>query len=183
VSNLVDMTRIESGAIHPKKEWVPLEEIVGVALARLESRLRAHEVRVSIPDDLPLVSVDPVLLEQVFINLLDNAVKYTPATTPIEVDAHRNDALVVEVRDRGPGLPAGQESAVFDRFFRHGTSGGGLGLGLSICKGIVEVHGGSIEAAQREGGGAVFRMELPLAEAPPVAPEPPVLQHVPSERL
>ena len=171
VSNLVEMTRIESGAVTPKREWVPLEEIIGVALSRLESNLRGRRVATKLPDDLPLICVDPILIEQVLINLLDNAAKYSPAGTPIEIHAQGNGTLAVEVRDRGSGLPQGDEATVFERFFRHGGTSG-VGLGLSICKAIVEVHGGRIMARQREDGGAVFRLELPLSETgPPAAPE------------
>jgi two-component system sensor histidine kinase KdpD len=129
-------------------------------------------VTVRLPPELPLVPVDDVLLEQVLINLLDNAVKYTPPGTPVEIEAAAGDGSVqLEVADRGPGLPAGDEARVFDKFYR-GRTGPvpGVGLGLTICRGIVEAHGGRITAENRPGGGAVFRVVLPLADKPPEVP-------------
>jgi two-component system sensor histidine kinase KdpD len=158
VANLLDMTRLESGAIALRRDWVPLEEMVGSALTRLETRLGVREVTVAIPPEIPLVLVDPVLFEQVFVNLLENAEKYTPAGSPLEISA-RNDADCVEVsfRDHGPGLPIGSEQKVFEKFFRGAHIGvGGVGLGLPICKGILEAHGGSIRAETHAAGGAVF---------------------------
>lgn len=170
IGNLLDMIRVESGALQVQKEWQPLEEPVGVALIRLEDRLRDHPVTVTLPPDLPLVPLDSVLIEQVLINLLENAVKYTPAGTPIEISAAATDGAVrVDVADRGPGLPPGEEARVFDKFHRaaSGTAAGGVGLGLTICRGIVTAHGGTIWAENRGGGGAVFRFTLPLAGPAP----------------
>ncbi len=169
VGNILDMVRIESGGMALRREWVPLEEVLGSALVRLEGRLEAREVRTELPEALPLVPVDPVLLEQVLVNLLDNAVKYTPAAAPLDVRARVADrVLEIDVADRGPGIPDGQEERIFEKFQRGGqTGGGGVGLGLPICRGIVEAHGGTIAAANREGGGAVFRIRLPLRESPP----------------
>jgi two-component system, OmpR family, sensor histidine kinase KdpD len=171
VRNLLDMTRVESGDLTVKREWVPLEEIIGSALGRLEKRLGERAVRVELAADLPLASVDPVLFEQVFINLFENAVKYTPAGSQIEVVASaREHAIDVEVRDRGPGLPA-QGQRVFEKFFRGPHRGvSGVGLGLPICKGIVEAHGGTILAENREAGGAVFRVSIPIVGAAPSIP-------------
>jgi two-component system sensor histidine kinase KdpD len=169
VRNLLDMTRVESGAIDLKREWFPLEEIVGSALTRLDSQLGARPIRTALPVDLPLVFADALLLEQVFVNLLENAVKYTPPETELEISA-RGDAgrLVVEVADRGPGLAVGTESRVFEKFFRAVQSGPpGAGLGLAICRGIVEAHGGTLHAENREGGGATFRFSLPFVGTPP----------------
>ena len=169
VGNLLDMTRLESGALQAKREWVPLEEIVGSALTRLEHKLGERPVRVRIGQNLPLLSVDPVLFEQVFVNLLENAAKYTPTDTAIDINAGLHGGVaVVEVRDHGPGLPAGSERSVFDKFFRGAHAGvAGVGLGLSICRAVVEAHGGSISAANRPDGGAVFRIELPVTGEPP----------------
>jgi two-component system sensor histidine kinase KdpD len=144
---------------------------VGVALLRLEERLRAHPVQVNLPPDLPLVPLDAVLIEQVFINLLENAVKYTPPGTPIEISATAVEGAVrVDVADRGPGLPPGEEGRIFEKFYRAPgtTATSGVGLGLTICRGIITAHGGRIWAENRPGGGAVFHFTLPLAGAPPL---------------
>jgi two-component system sensor histidine kinase KdpD len=172
IGNLLDMIRVESGSLQVQKEWQPLEESVGVALIRLEERLRGHPVTVSLPPDLPLLPLDAVLIEQVFVNLLENAVKYTPEATPIEISAKPADGFVlVEVADRGPGFPAGEEARIFDKFHRvaQSAAASGIGLGLTICRGIVTAHGGRIWAEGRPGGGAVFRFTLPLAGPPPPA--------------
>jgi two-component system sensor histidine kinase KdpD len=173
IANLLDMIRVESGALQVQKDWLPLEEPVGVALIRLEERLRSHPVTVRLPADLPLVPVDAVLIEQVFVNLLENAAKHTPAGTPVEIAADVVDGAVrVEVADRGPGLPPGEEARVFDKFHRAPgtTATSGIGLGLTICRGIVLAHGGRIWAENRPGGGAVFYFTLPLGGAAPPAP-------------
>jgi len=173
IGNLLDMIRVESGSLQVQKEWQPLEETVGVALIRLEERLRSHPVTVSLPPDLPLVPLDGVLIEQVFVNLLENAVKYTPPGTPVEISAKPAEGFVlVDVADRGPGIPAGEETRIFDKFHRvAGDAGaGGIGLGLTICRGVVTAHGGRIWAENRPGGGAVFRFTLPLEGPPPAVP-------------
>lgn len=169
IHNILDMVRLESGGIAPRREWIPLEEIVGSALGRMEEDLADREVKVELPESLPLVSVDPVLFEQVFVNLLDNAVKYTGAKSPIEVRAlPKARELWIEVSDRGPGLPEGAESRVFEKFYRGPKArSGGAGLGLAICLGIVEAHTATLTAENREGGGATFRIRLPLLDAPP----------------
>ena len=169
IGNLLDMIRLESGALQAQKEPQPLEEPLGVALIRLEDRLRDHPVTVDFPADLPLVPMDGVLLEQVFVNLLENGIKHTPAGTPIEVRATVRDAAVqVDVEDRGPGIPSGEEALVFGKFYRSGgaQTGGGSGLGLTICRGIVLAHGGRIWADNRAGGGAGFHFTLPLDGVP-----------------
>ena len=128
----------------------------------------------SLPPDLPLVSVDDILLEQVFINLLENAAKYTPPGSPIEISAvARDGAVTVSVSDRGPGIPSGDEMRIFDKFYRasQGDTVGGVGLGLTICRGIIQAHGGRIWAEHRAGGGAVLRFTLPQDGPPPVLAE------------
>jgi two-component system sensor histidine kinase KdpD len=167
VGNLLEMTRVESGALAPKKEWQPLVEIVGVALNRLEERLRGRSVTVELPADL--VPLDAVLVEQVFLNLLENAVRYTPAGSPLVISAQTEDGhVVIEVADRGPGVPEADRERVFEKFYRSGRSGdGGAGLGLAICRGIVEAHGGRIWVSPRDGGGARFRFILPIEGTPP----------------
>ncbi|HEX4335526.1 MAG TPA: sensor histidine kinase KdpD [Polyangiaceae bacterium] len=175
VTNLLDMTRIESGAVKVKREWVPLEELVVSALARLEPKLDHRQITTELPDDLPLISVDPVLFEQVFLNLFENASKYTPPGSPLEIRARaQGSEIVVEVADRGPGLRVGEEAHIFEKFVRGArASGGGVGLGLAICRGIVESHGGTLSAENREGGGALFRITLPiLGDAPDTSAEP-----------
>jgi len=143
---------------------------VGAALTRLDDRLRNHPLTTQVPPDLPLVPLDGVLIEQVLINLLDNASKYTPPGSPIDLAASAaRDAVTITVADRGPGLPPGDEQRVFDKFYRVQRAGapGGVGLGLPICRGIVEAHGGRIGAENRPGGGTVFRFTLPLDGTPP----------------
>jgi two-component system sensor histidine kinase KdpD len=164
VRNLLDMTRLEAGALKVQKDLQPLEEVVGSALDRMEDRLRGREVRTSIPAGLPLVPFDAILIEQVLINLLENATKYSPAGTPIEVRAQaREDEVEVEVADRGPGVARQDAERVFDKFYRvREGEGGGVGLGLTICRGIVSAHGGRIWVEERSGGGAAFRFTLPL---------------------
>ena len=174
LSNLLDMTRLEAGAMRLRKDWYGLDEVVGAALARVDSRLRQRTVKTTFPPDLPLVLVDAVLIEQVFVNLFENAAKYTPPQSPIEVTATvKGDVLVAEVSDRGPGIPAGEETKIFDKFYRlHPQREGGVGLGLTICRGIIESHGGRIWAENRPGGGAAFRFTLALEkEQPAVLPE------------
>lgn len=171
VTNLLNMIRVETGALAVQKSWQPLEEALGVALLRMEERLRDHPVTTDLPVDLPLVPIDELLIEQVFINLLENAVRYTPPGTPIEISARAEGRmLVVDLADRGPGVPAGQEEAVFGRFYRAqdalADAGAGSGLGLAICRGIVTAHGGRIRITPRAGGGAVVRFTLPLAGPP-----------------
>lgn len=172
VANLLDMTWLESGGVALKRDWVPLDEMVGSALTRLEARLSDRQVRVSIPPEVPLVFVDPVLFEQVFVNLLENAEKYTPAGSAIDIEARSEGARVeVAVKDHGPGLPPGAETKVFDKFYR-GPHGGvaGAGLGLAICRGIVEAHGGTIHAETAASLGATFRIFLPHGGPPPPVP-------------
>ena len=169
VTNLLDVTRLESGGVHVEKEWQPLEEVIGTALSRLDKPLREHPVTVNLPPDLPLVPFDSTLIEQVLVNLLENAVKYTPPGSPIELAARTGEAeVVVEVSDHGPGLQPGSEERVFDKFYRaQPANTRGVGLGLTICRGIVEAHNGRIWAENRPEGGAVFRFTLPLDGEPP----------------
>jgi len=170
VQNLLEMTRLESGGVRVRKDWHPLEEIVGSALARMEKHLGRRRVDIHLPPDLPMVPLDPLLIEQVLINLLDNAVKYTPDDTPIEISAAAEERGVqVVVADRGPGFAPGEDARVFDKFYRGQDAGtrAGAGLGLAIARGIVEAHGGQITAEPRAGGGAVFRFTLPLDADPP----------------
>jgi len=175
VGNLLDMARLESGAVELARQWTPLEEIVGGVLNRLRPMLSDHPVTVRLPQGLPMVNVDPVLVAQVFANLLENAVKYTPSGTEIEISAQTLPGrIAVDVADAGPGIPPGEESKLFDKFYRlqPEAAQSGVGLGLAICKAIVAAHGGTITAANRPGGGAVFRFELPAGQPPVVEAEP-----------
>jgi two-component system sensor histidine kinase KdpD len=180
VTNLLDMVRVESGALAVHKAWQPLEEALGVALLRLEDRLSGHPVETSLPPDLPLVPIDELLLEQVFINLLENAVKYSTPGSHIAVEAWAEQgAVVVEVADGGPGIPAGEEESIFQKFRRaggldHAAAGRGSGLGLTICRGIITAHGGRIWLQRREQVGAAFRFTIPLV-GPPITAVPPEL--------
>ena len=171
VANLLDMIRLETGAIQVDREWHVLEDIAGAALIRLDDRLRGHPVSTTFPSDLPLVQADEVLLEQVFLNLLENAAKHTPPGTPIEIGARANNGGVeVWVADRGQGLEPGSEERVFEKFERGEGAGAGVGLGLTIVRGIVRAHRGEIHAERRQGGGSIFRFTLPLTGPPPPVP-------------
>jgi two-component system sensor histidine kinase KdpD len=166
------MTRLESGAIKVNKEWQSLEEIVGVVLNRLGDRLNGHPVTVHLPANLPLIPFDSLLIEQVFMNLFDNAIKYGPKGTPLELSATESVFTVtVELADRGPGIPPGEEEHIFQKFVRGRGATGGVGLGLAICRTIIHAHGGKIWAENREGGGAVFKFTLSAAGLPPLKPE------------
>ena len=168
IKNVLDMTRLESGAIQVKKEWQSLEEIVGVVLNRLGDRLNDHPVTVKLPGNLPLIPFDGLLIEQVLVNLFDNAIKYTHKGTPLELSASESFYTVtVELADRGPGIPPGDEERIFEKFVRGRGVAGGVGLGLAICRTIINAHGGKIWAENREGGGAVFRFTLSSAGLPP----------------
>ena len=165
VSKLLEMTKLESGAIRPNKEPNHPGEVIGSAIARLEKKLEGRALTTHIQSDLPLVPMDSLLIEQVLVNLIDNSLKYTPPQSPIEISAKEEKGqLVVEVVDRGPGLPEEDLGHLFDKFYRGPQDGrtSGAGLGLSICKGFVQIHGGTITAQNRPGGGALFRLTLPL---------------------
>ena len=174
LKNLLDMTRLEAGAMQLRKEWHALEEIVGTALDRVRPRLSTHPVSTAFPVNLPLVFVDGVLIEQVLINLLENAAKYSPPASAIDVTASVKDGVILmEVADRGSGIPQGEERRIFEKFYQlHPDREGGVGLGLTICRGIIESHGGRIWVETRSGGGSVFRFTLPTEKnQPTVEPE------------
>jgi two-component system sensor histidine kinase KdpD len=171
IKNVLAMTRLEAGTIRVNKEWQSLEEIVGVVQNRLGERLNGHPVSIDLPSDLPLVPFDGLLLEQVLMNLFENALKYTPKGTPLELTASESlFTVTVALADRGPGIPPGDEERIFEKFVRVHNAGSGVGLGLAICRAIIAAHGGRIWAENREGGGAVFRFTLSAAGLPP-APE------------
>ena len=171
VNNLLDMARLQSGQVQLNQQWLPLEEAVGSALRAMGGTLDRQRVRVALPADLPLLHVDPVLFERVLCNLLENADKYTPAGTLIEIGASVvGDRIRIVVDDHGPGLPAHREQAIFEMFERGRKESAtpGVGLGLAICRAIVEAHGGTITGETRRDGGARFVVELPRGEPPPI---------------
>jgi two-component system sensor histidine kinase KdpD len=192
VGNLLDMTRIEAGAIRLKREQCDVQDVIGSALERLANRLAGREVAVDVPAALPLVPMDFALIVQVLVNLLDNALKYSPPTSPIQVGVRAVDAaLEIQIADRGIGIPREDLARIFDKFFsvqrrdqarqlvpvetrrtkfdkafrvRRPDKISGIGLGLSICKGIVEAHGGIITAENRVDGGTILTLQLPLSQ-------------------
>ncbi|MES2262448.1 MAG: two-component system sensor histidine kinase KdpD [Pseudomonadota bacterium] len=173
VSNLLDMARIQSGEIKFNLQWQALEEVVGSALRASGSQLKGHVVSTRLPRELPLLRFDAVLIERVLCNLLENAAKYTPAGSHITVSAELHGVWVnVMVYDDGPGLPHGREEAIFEKFTRgeRESAKPGVGLGLAICRAIVEAHGGRIDAAASPAGGAAFLFSLPLGN-PPAMPD------------
>jgi two-component system sensor histidine kinase KdpD len=174
VGNLLDMTRLESGSIQVHRDWQLIEEVIGAALNRVHRETTAHPVHTAIPPNFPLVQFDEGLIEQVLINLLENALKYTPLDSPIDISAYvGKEEVILEVADRGPGIEPGDEERIFEKFYRsQPTRSKGVGLGLAICRGIVQAHGGRIWAENRPDGGAVFRFTLPLTgEQPSVIEE------------
>ena len=169
ISNVLDLMRFEAGPVRLRRDWQTVDELLGAALARLDSKLAGHPVEVLLPPDLPDVYVDAPLVTQLFANLLENAARHTPAGTPVLVRAAADgDWLEVLVDDAGPGLPDGDPERLFAKFQRGREQGntGGAGLGLAICRAIVTAHGGTIRAGPRPGAGARFRFTLPAAEAP-----------------
>jgi two-component system sensor histidine kinase KdpD len=166
VGNLLEMTRIEAGALRAAEEPCDVQEVVSAAIDRLGSRFEGRPVTIEVP--AVLVPMDFVLMAQVLVNLLDNALKYSPPGTPIGVEAHVVErALELALTDRGAGIPTEDLERVFDKFYRvhRPESVGGTGLGLAICKAIVEAHQGRIYARNRPGGGSVFTLTLPLDQA------------------
>ncbi len=170
VNNILDMARLDAGIAELNKQWYPVEEIVGVVLSRLHKRLADRPVDVCIAPDVPMLHVDAVMIEQVLINLLENATRYTPTGSALEIRAETfENNIEISVSDHGPGIPKGLEEKLFEKFYqvRHETAQSGVGLGLAICRAIVEVHGGTIRGKNQPEGGAVFTVTLPNEPMPP----------------
>jgi two-component system sensor histidine kinase KdpD len=164
VGNLLNMTRLEAGAIRLNKEACDIQDVIGAALEQLGERISGRHVRINLPGDISLVELDIALFEQVLVNLLDNAVKYSGPGSLIEINVSQSgESVYIEVCDRGIGIPADDLEHVFDKFYRvkRPESVSGTGLGLAICKGIVEAHGGTIRAEGRIDGGTVITITLP----------------------
>ncbi|HEY3247841.1 MAG TPA: ATP-binding protein [bacterium] len=167
VNNLLDLSRIEAGALTPEKEWTDLEEVAARAVDHQQHQAPHHRVVVDFPPSLPLVPLDFTQIENVLANLLDNAVRYSPEGTPIHVRARREDGeVVVQVENEGPPVPVEAASQIFERFYRVQRDGRGIGLGLAICKGLVEAHGGRIWVERPGESGARFAFALPVGEHP-----------------
>lgn len=167
VGNLLEMTRLESGALHLRQELVEVQDLIGTVTQQMCERLKAHRLQLDIAANLPPVRIDFLLFAQVLVNLLDNAVKYSPPDALIEVSAHRQgNSVEIKVLDSGVGVPAEDLSKIFDKFYRVQRPSGvsGTGLGLAISKGIVDAHGGKIWAENRDGGGAALIVTLPVEE-------------------
>lgn len=166
VGNLLDMSRLEAGALGSKPQMVDISEAVAAAVARMVRRTSGHKVREEIPDDLPFASADPLLLEQALVNLLDNAVKYSSAGSEILVAARAmDDRIVLTIEDEGPGIPLSELPHIFDKFYRvrkadHSVAG--TGLGLSVARGFVESFGGTLAAGNRDRNGAIFTLTIPV---------------------
>ncbi|NGZ77250.1 DUF4118 domain-containing protein [Saccharibacillus alkalitolerans] len=174
VQNLLGMVRLESGMLRLRREWCDVQDLVGVSLAQIRDIRGSRRLNVDIPGDLPIIRGDEVLLEQVLGNVLGNAIKYSPDGSEIGISAKaRNGMLMLHISDEGPGIAAGEERHIFEKFYRSGATRhvSGTGLGLAICKGIVDLHGGVISAESRTDGrtGTLVKIGLPL----PDAPEPP----------
>lgn len=166
VGNLLSMTRLEANAIHLRLEPSDVQDVIGAALDQLDERLGKKPIKVHIPEDLPLVSMDFALFGQALVNVIENAVKYSPKETPIDIDVTQTvKEISIHVSDRGIGIPEEDLERVFDKFYRvsRPESVKGTGLGLAICKGIVEIHSGSIKASNRPGGGTVITLTLKKA--------------------
>ena len=168
VGNLLDMSRIEGGALKPEKEWYPISELIHDVLGHLQTVLQGREVHICLPDDLPPVELDYLQIDQVMTNLLENAARYTPPHLPIEITGEAtNEYVTIRVADHGPGIPSRDLERIFDKFYRvSGTvrrtsSAMGTGLGLAVCRGLIEAHGGHIWAENRPDGGAIFHFTLP----------------------
>ena len=164
VNNLLDMNRLESGVIRPKREWCDVRELLQSAVDTEHESINGRDIRLDVPDEIPLALVDHALIEQAVAKLLANAGSHTPPNLPIEIDAeYTNENLLISVSDRGPGIPPEATERLFEKFYRgDNRKTGGLGLGLSIARGLIEAHGGTLTVENRDGGGARFVIRLPV---------------------
>jgi len=171
ISNLLDTARLESGMMQLKSDWCDISDVIGSALRRMGDTLHGIPLQIEVPDNAPLVWADCVLLEQVIVNLIDNAIKYSPESSPLAIHmAFSESSVTVSVSDRGIGIPEDDLHKVFDKFYRLKSprTVSGTGLGLSICKGIVEAHEGDIWAESREGGGTILFVRIPIGKTQPI---------------
>lgn len=170
VQNLLDMTRLGYGALKPNRDWIDLRDVVASAVERLRQTLAPYKVVIDFQPGMHLLYVDPVLIEQVMVNVLDNAAKYSPFGDPIEIRGfERDDRAVIQVQDCGPGIPEAERELVFDMFYRVKAGDNqiaGTGLGLAICRGLMQAHGGTITAIHGQGRGACLELTLPIDEPP-----------------
>jgi two-component system sensor histidine kinase KdpD len=174
-NNLLDMARLQSGEVRLNRQWQPIEEVIGSALKAREGQLAGHRVEVALPREFPLLEFDAVLMERVLCNLVENAAKYTPPGSEIRITAVVKDGEAqISVTDNGPGLPPGSEETVFEKFTRgeKESTVPGVGLGLAICRAIVEAHKGRIWAENLPTHGAHFTFTLPLGTPPTLADAP-----------
>ncbi len=171
VANLLDMSRIEAGVLKPEKEWYPIDELIHDVFGRMQPFLQGRRITEDVPEHLPPVELDYLQIDQVLTNLLENVIRYTPSGSPIEICVRvRGNDIIISVADRGPGIPPGDLERIFDKFYRvldgpaKGERAKSSGLGLAVCRGIVEAHSGRIWAENRRGGGAIFYVALPVKE-------------------
>ena len=178
ISNLLDLTRLESGSIQLKREWIPAEEVIGSALNHLGQIGEGREIQFHSDHPATLLRGDSVLLEQLLINLVENALKFSPPDQPVEIQIHgTGKGVSILVSDHGSGIPEGLETRIFEKLFRVHRGGAGAGLGLAICQGIVRAHDGHIQANNRPQGGAQFVVWLPYDADPPVEPPEEAREH------
>jgi len=169
VGNLLDMSRIEGGALKPEKEWYPIDELIHDVLDRMRFLLQDRDVRLFLPENLPPVELDYLQMDQVLTNLIENVIRYTPSGSLIEIRVQVVDEeMTISIADKGPGIPPNDRERIFDKFYRvlstQRKGKEGSGLGLAVCRGLVEAHGGHIWVENREEGGAIFRFTLPIAK-------------------
>jgi two-component system sensor histidine kinase KdpD len=172
LENLLQLTRLESGSLQIRKEWQPIDEVIGSSLRRQERILQGREIHLNMPDEIVLVPIDGLLIEQVLLNLISNAVKYSPDGSAIDISGRKTEVgLEISVADRGIGLDPLEHDRIFDKFYRsrhlRNDAGRGAGLGLAICRGIVTAHGGRIWAEPRPEGGTTVRFVLPIEGSGP----------------